>query len=252
MPTYVIYYTQGNTPGPFDVYLSGSSGLTLYASNIPQYELVNGYLVTFPDGIPSSSINVFDVSFGCFTDQNVPFPSVTPSVTPSITITPSRTPSITVSPSRTPSVTVTPSVTPSVTPPPSVTRTPSVTPSISVSPGASPSPTPTPSVTRTPSPSSPPNVSTYGTSPGFSSAYLACYNFNTNGGFTNGWVYVQEPPGLTVGSTVYELGPSGYTPLIGGNLWYAMGVSYFGFATAFQINNSGVITNSAYSNCILI
>jgi hypothetical protein len=250
MPTYVIYYTQGNTPGPFDVYLSGSSGLTIYASNIPQYELVNGYLVTFPDGIPSSSINVFDVSFGCFTDQNVPFPSVTPSITPSITVSPSVTPSITVSPSKTPSVTVTPSVTPSVTPPPSITRTPSVTPSISVSPGASPSPTPTPSITRTPSLSSPPSYAVFGITLGSSTAYLACYDYASTGGFMGGAVYVIDPPGLVTGATVYQQGLLGYTPVIGNDLWYAIGsYTIIGVTSVFKINNSGVITESQIVNC---
>lgn len=249
MPTYVIYYTQGNTPGPFDVYLSGSSGLTLYASNIPQYELVNGYLVTFPDGIPSSSINVFDVSFGCFTDQNVPFPSVTPSVTPSITITPSRTPSITVSPSRTPSVTVTPSVTPSVTPPPSVTRTPSVTPSVSVSPGTSLTPTPTPSVTRTPSPSPPPTAFTaYRTgNGGFSSAYLACYDYNQGGAFTGTNVYIADPS-IIVGTRVYIFTGTAYTPLVGNNLWYSISSFFPVTSRACQIDNNGYITNITLTN----
>jgi hypothetical protein len=251
MPTYVISYTQGNTPGPFDVYLSGSSGLTLYASNVQQYELLNGYTVTFPNGIPSSSVAVFDLSFGCFTDQNVPFPSVSPSITPTPTRTPSITPSITVSPSITPSITVTPSITPSRTPPPSVTRTPSVTPSISRTPDASPSPTPTPSITRTPSPSPPPNYATIGSTSGFTQGYLACYNFNTEGGFSQ-WLYVQDPPGLVVGTTVYQSGPSGYVPLVGGDLWYAMGFSYIGLASAYQINNSGVVINSCCFLCIQV
>jgi len=251
MPTYVISYTQGNTPGPFDIYLSGSSGLTLYASNVQQYELLNGYTVTFPDGIPSSSVDIFDVSFGCFTDQNIPWPSVSPSITPSITITPSRTPSITVSPSKTPSITRTPSITPSRTPPPSITRTPSVTPSISTSPDASPSPTPTPSITRTPSPSPPPNYLVLASTPGLPQGYLACYNFNTLG-FSQ-WFYLQDPPGVVLGNTVYQLVLGvGYTPLVGGDLWYAMGNSAVNIPTAYQINDDGVIINSCCFLCIQV
>ena len=250
MPTYIVYYTQGNTPGPFDIYLSGSSGLNLYASNIAQWQLVNGYLVTFPDGIPSSSIDIFDTSYGCFNEQNIPFPSVSPSVTPSLSITPTVTPSISVSPTVTPTVTRTPSVTPSVTPPPSITRTPSVTPSISRSPGASPTPTPTPSITRTPSSSPPPNYVAYGSTIGYSQAYLACYQFNT-GGFNGGWIYFVNPPGPILGAIAYS---SPGVPLVGGNLWYAIGSYYIspGFATAFQIDNSGIVVNIQYSNCILI
>ena len=254
MPTYIVYYTQGNSNGPFDIYLSGSSGLNLYASNIPKYALVNGFTVTFPDGIPSSSVDVFDVSYGCFTDNNIPFPSVSPSITPSISITPTRTPSITVSPSITPSKTVTPTVTPSVTPPPSVTRTPSITPSISRSSGASPSITPTPSITRTPSPSPPPNYIAIGATLGYGQAYLACYNFNLYG-FNGGWIYYTNPPGLVIGATVYQVNGFGsYVPVTGGNLWYALGNWVLGFATPYQINNSGVIVDisTQYTLCILI
>ena len=252
MPTYIVYYTQGNSNGPFDIYLSGSSGLNLYASNIPKYELVNGFTVTFPDGIPSSSVDVFDVSYGCFTDNNIPFPSVSPSITPSISITPTITPSISVSPSITPSKTVTPTVTPSVTPPPSVTRTPSVTPSISRSPGASPSITPTPSITRTPSPSPPPNYTSYGTTLGYAQSYLACYNFNAYG-FNGGWVYVTGTGGLVVGTRVYQLdGFGNYVPIIGGNQWYAIGAWYLSLPAACQIDNNGYITTALLLGCILI
>ena len=250
MPTYIVYYSQGNSNGPFSIYLSGSSGLNLYASPVTRAQLELGYTVTFPDGVPSSSVDVFDISYGCFTDQNIPFPSVTPSVTPSITVSPTVTPSISVSPSITPTVTRTPSVTPSFTPPPSVTPTPSVTPSVSRTPGASPSPSITPSITRTPSPSAPPSYSIYGTTNGFSAAYQACYTFNTSG-FT-GWLYFVNPTGLAIGATAYQLGAFGYVPFNGGNLWYALGISYTGFATAYQINSSGVVVATTYPNCILI
>jgi hypothetical protein len=248
MPTYIVYYSQGSSNGPFDIYLSGSSGLNLYASNIQKYQLVNGYLVTFPDGIPSSSVDVFDVSYGCFTDQNVPFPSVSPSITPSISITPTRTPSITVSPSITPSVTATPSATPSVTPPPSITPslTPSVTPSLS--PGASSSPTPsiTPSrtITRTPSPSPPANYTAYQISTAYSSAYLACYNVNRYG-YTGGFVYLTSPP--AIGVRVY-INISGYVPFNGGSQYYA--ISNWGPAgSAIVIDSSGYITSFLSNYC---
>jgi hypothetical protein len=251
MPTYIVYYSQGNSNGPFSIYLSGSSGLNLYASPVTKAQLELGYTVTFPDGIPSSSVDVFDISYGCFTEQNIPFPSVSPSVTPSLSITPTKTPSITVSPSKTPTPTKTPSVTPSITPPPSITRTPSVTPSISRSPGASPTPTPTPSITRTPSSSPPPNYVAYGATTGYPQAYQACYQYNLYG-FNGSNLYVTNPPGLVVGATVYQLGAFGYTPLVGGNNWYAMGSWIVPFATPYQINNSGVIIATQYPNCITI
>jgi hypothetical protein len=250
MPTYIIYYTQGNSNGPFDIYLSGSSGLNLYASNIPKYELVNGFTVTFPDGIPSSSVDVFDVSYGCFTDNNIPFPSVSPSITPSISITPTRTPSITVSPSITPSITLTPSVTPSFTPPPSITRTPTVTITPSRTSNISNSPTPTPSITRTPSASAPPNYSSFGTTLGDSAAYQACVTFNTLG-FNGGWIYTVNPPGIVVGARIYRLdGFGNYNPLVGGDQWYAMGAWFLSLPSACQIDDNGYITNITYLGCL--
>lgn len=267
MPTYIISYTQGNSSGPFDVYLSGSSGLNLYASNVPQFALANGYTVTFPDGIPSSSIEVFDVSYGCFTTQNVPLPTTSPSVTPSITVTPSKTPSITVSPSLTPSITRTPSVTPSVTPEPSPTATPTVTPSITASPDTSPTPTPTPSVTRTPSASPPINYTDlfYLVRPGASTSYLACYGLLNNFTNTNVQIYIQTPAGvpvfepLTLGTVIYITTsnfPNIYAPFVGGNQWYYInsylspnigGQGYF-----YLINNFGVILDADYRDCNVI
>lgn len=260
MPTYVIYYNQGNTPGPFDIYLSGSGGLTLYASDVSQYALLNGYVITFPDGIPSSSVAVFDISYGCFTDQNIPWPSVSPSVTPSITRTPSITPSITVSPSITPSVTKTPSVTPSVTPPPSVS--PSLTPSSS--PNTSPSSTPSVTPTRTPSPTVPIiyNENFYLVSPGANSAYLACYSYINNNNNQNIQIYIATPANipvvspLTLGTIVYirtNPNPVVYSPFQGNNQWYFIdtyisqnigGEGYF-----YQITNAGAIIGVSYQNC---
>lgn len=147
MPQYVIYYEEGETNGPFSIFLSGSSGLTLYSSSVSLAQLQAGFIITFDDSIPSSSVLIDTQAYGCDVAQQLTFPSPTPTRTPSITITPS----ITRTPSLTP--TITPSYTPSITIPPSLT--PSITLSIStsppLSPGASLSPTPTISITRTPS-----------------------------------------------------------------------------------------------------
>lgn len=180
MPNYVIYYTQGNSPGPFDIYLSGSSGQTLYASSITRPQLEAGYVVNVPLGVPSSSIVVTNEAFGCANEEVLPFPSSTvsptptPTVTPSITATPSITPTIT--PTVTPSRTITPTVTPSRTITPTVT--PSITPSFSI--GASQTPTPTVTITRTPtitpspSPSVPPLYEYQNC--GYGDASTACIN----------------------------------------------------------------------------
>jgi hypothetical protein len=147
MPQYVIYYEEGETNGPFSIFLSGSSGLTLYSSSVSLAQLQAGFIISFDDNIPSSSVLIDTQAYGCDVAQQLTFPSPTPTRTPSITITPS----ITRTPSLTP--TITPSYTPSITIPPSLT--PSITLSIStsppLSPGASLSPTPTVSITRTPS-----------------------------------------------------------------------------------------------------
>lgn len=151
MPKYLVTFDEGNTSGPFDVYLSGSSGLSLYEANVTKNELLAGYVIDFPDGIPSSSAVFENVSFGCSNEQVLPFPTPTPSITPSISITPSKTPSISISPSITPSLT--PTVTPSITRTPTRTVTPSITASVtpSLSIGVTPTPTPSVTVTRTPS-----------------------------------------------------------------------------------------------------
>lgn len=150
MPTYVIYFNQGNTPGPFSIYLSGSSGETLYATGVTRPELEAGYLVNVPVGVPSSSVVVVNDAFGCTNESNLPFPSLTPTVTPTKTVTPTVTPTPSVTVTVTPTLTVTPSVTPTITP--TRTITPTLTPSITPTPsiGASGTPTPTPTITRTP------------------------------------------------------------------------------------------------------
>ena len=254
MPTYIVYYNQGNSPGPFDIYLSGSSGLTLYASNIAQWQLVNGFQVTFPDGIPSSSVDVFDLSYGCFTDQNVPFPTPSPTVTPSISVTPSVTPTISFTPTVTPTISLTPTVTPSFTPPPTVTPTITLTPTISATPLQSPTPTRTPTVTRTPSVSAPPNFTPLVSTFGYAQSYQACYAFNTQAPGL-GTVYTIDPPNTIVGSVVYQLSAFGvFIPLVGGDLWYVISpwITYGLPGSAYQVNNSGVITNIIVWACFTI
>lgn len=155
MPEYTISYIEGNTPGPFNVYLSGSSGLTLYAANVTKTQLESGYFINFPDGIPSSSVVISNAAYGCSTEENLPFPTPTPSITTSVSVTPSVTPSITVSPSITPSITI--SKTPGASFTPSISITPSITPSRSIGASLTPSisitPTRTPSVTPSVAPS---------------------------------------------------------------------------------------------------
>jgi hypothetical protein len=237
MPTYIVYYSQGSSNGPFDIYLSGSSGLNLYASNVQKYQLVNGYQVTFPDGVPSSSIDVFDISYGCFTDQNVPFPTPSPTVTPTISITPSKTPTISLTPTTTPTRTVTPSATPSITPPPS--GTPSITPSVTVSS----TPNPTPTVTRTPSASAPVRGFLWmGTcSNSYTQAYLACAAYNTCTGYYTIYSY------LSVGTIVYTdfACTIPYTAL--NSTWLGLSLEGTGPIKAVLMNNSGLIVDIA--NC---
>lgn len=170
MPGYTINYVEGSTPGPFNVYLSGSGGLTLYASNVTKNELEAGYFVFFVDGSPYDAVVISNVAYGCATEEVLPLPSPPPSFSTSISITPSisRTPSIT--PSLTPSLTPTRTVTPSISRTPSITpsRTPSITPS--KSPGSSLSSTPSISISRTPSisPSVPPLINVSAINAGYS------------------------------------------------------------------------------------
>jgi hypothetical protein len=237
MPTYIVYYNQGSSNGPFDIYLSGSSGLNLYASNIAKWQLVNGYQVTFPDGIPSSSVDVFDMSYGCFTEQNVLFPTPSPTVTPTITVTPSKTPTISITPSITRTASVIPTATPSVTPPPSATPSLTATPSVSATPLLSPTPTRTPSITRTPS-GTPPVVSALymGTiSNSYTAAYLACIGFAMNRGY-----YTLPYTGLAIGSILYD-NQNLTAPFIGNGNWIAVSYNGFGPIVAIQVNSSGLI-----------
>jgi hypothetical protein len=241
MPDFYIYYQEGTANGPYDVYLSGSSGLTLYGSGITQAQMEAGYIISLPSGFTSSSVVVFDMAYGCATQDDVPFPTPSVSITPSISITPSKTPSITV----TPSVTVTPSptvtVTPSVTPPPS--NTPSLTPSItpSTTPLISLSVTPTPSITRTPStsPPLPPNLLYIGTPAGiYTAGYLACSAYDT---IANTAYYILAGASLATGNYIYT-DPDCTIPVIGNNRWIAL--SYYGIGpitSAIQVLNDGEI-----------
>jgi hypothetical protein len=149
MPQYLIHYDQGNSPGPFNIYLSGSSGLNLYASNVSKTTLEGGFIITFDDGIPSSSVVIDNTGYACDTDLQLVFPSPTPTITPSISITPTATKTPTVTPTRTPTITPTLTITPTVTPTRTITPTltPSITPTRSI--GASLTPTLTPTITRT-------------------------------------------------------------------------------------------------------
>lgn len=181
MPTYIIQFTQGTTPGPFNIFLSGSSGETLYASNITKAQLEAGYIVSFPDGIPSSSVVITNEAFGCATEEVLIFPTPTPTITPSTSIPASPTPTPTITPTFTPTVTPTRTVTPSFTPAPTSTptQTPTRTPTLSI--GATPSLTPTPTITRTPSITPTPSTSTisltlYSGCGWGSSVYTACSN----------------------------------------------------------------------------
>jgi hypothetical protein len=153
MSDYVIQYVEGNAPGPFDIYLSGSSGENLYASNVTLTELQAGYIFAVSSSDASSSVIVTfgSPAVGFFVQEQLVFPTPTPSITFSVSITPTPSVTPTLTPTVTPTLTATPSITPSKSPVPSITPTltPSRTPSPST--GAAASPTPTPTVTRTPS-----------------------------------------------------------------------------------------------------
>lgn len=160
MSNYFLQLSGGSTPGPFDVYLSGSSGETLYLANVSKGQLQAGISVTVPNDVPSSSIVVYNISYGCSNEVQIIIPTPFPSLTPASSVEPTITPTPSISPTATPSLTPTPSITPTKTPTPSVeaTITPSITPSLS-----SGGPTPTPTITRTPSitPSTSPSVTLY-------------------------------------------------------------------------------------------
>ena len=184
MPQYIITYTEGTAPGPYNIFLSGALGpLSLYASNVTKTQLQNGFIVSFADGIPSSSVLIDNISFGCATEQKLVFPSPTPTKTPTISITPTRTATPTITPTVTPTITPTRSIEPTRTP--TITATPSITPSITPSntfnPTVTPTRTITPSLTVTRNPSITPSPST-----------ISCFEFGAQADFN-------------------ESGPSSYT-----------------------------------------
>jgi hypothetical protein len=243
MPDFYIYYQQGTANGPYDVYLSGSSGLTLYGTGITQAQMNAGYVISLPSGFTSSSVVVFDMAYGCATQDIVPFPTPSVSITPSISITPSRTPSVTVTPTRTVTPSVTISVTPSVTPPPS--NTPSITPSITPSktPLISLTPTPSISISRTPSrtpPSS--NIFYMGTcSNSYTAAYLACSAYNSCRAY-----FILPYAGLTTGNTLYD-NAACTIPFIGNGNWIALSYNGFGPIVAVRVNSSGIILDYSFT-----
>jgi len=164
MPQYIITYTEGTAPGPYNVFLSGALGpLSLYASSVTKTQLQNGFVISFADGIPSSSVLIDNLSFGCTTEQQLTFPSPTPTKTPTRTITPSITATPSITPTRTPTITPTRSVDPTRTPTVTPTRTitPSITPSNTINPTVTPTRTITPSLTVTRTPSITPSMSPF-------------------------------------------------------------------------------------------
>lgn len=241
MPDFYIYYQEGTADGPYDVYLSGSSGLTLYGSGVTQAQMEAGYVISLPSGFTSSSVVVFDMAFGCATQDDVPFPTPTLSPTPTISVTPSKTPSISVTPSVTATPSVTPTATPSLTPPPSVT--PSITPSITPSqtPLISISPTPSITISRTPSMSLPPpaNILYIGTPAGvYTAGYLACSAYDT---IASTAYYILAGGSLAAGNYIYT-DPDCTIPVIGNSRWIAL--SYYGIGpitSAIQVDNDGEI-----------
>ena len=241
MPTYVIYYDQGNSPGPFNVYLSGSSGQTLYAAGVTINELQVGYLVNVPIGVPSSSIVVTNEAFGCSNEEILPFPSPTTTTTPTPTVTPSITPTRTITPSITPTITPSRTITPTITPSRTITptATPTITPSFST--GASPTPTPTPTITRTPSITPTPSPSVlplyqytncgWGNTPGVAcgDAYNSLWSICPPGGFGVGCSLYTDALG-TIPLSNYSNFP--YYVFINGALWdYSV---YFNYIWAYS------------------
>lgn len=243
MRQYFLQLTGGNTPGPFDVYLSGSSGETLYSSNISRTQLAAGITVEVPDNVPTSSILVYNNSFGsCANEVQVILPTPPVSITPSATIPASITPTPSITPTITPTLTVTVTVTPSITPAPTNTPTitPSRTPTLSI--GATASPTPTPTITRTPSitPSTPlPPIYDAYTGCGYGdSPYTACLDASNNR-----TLYSDCNPGsFGVGCVVFT-DSGGNVPLIDKALVFINGALWT------LDTNTGVVTSYSTTQC---
>jgi hypothetical protein len=199
MRQYFLQLTGGKAPGPFDVYLSGSSGETLYQSNVSLVQLQAGMSVEVPDNVPSSSIVVYNNAYGCSNEVQVILPTPPVSTTPTPTATPSITPTLSVLPSITPTITPTRSITPtatvSITPSISITPTRTITPSITGTPSITPSITPS----RTPSPSA-----------------IICSNYEitNNGGSSIIWSGESCIGGTPVGGTVTGGGTTVFTGCI--------------------------------------
>jgi hypothetical protein len=244
MPDFYIYYQEGTANGPYNVYLSGSSGLTLYGTGVTQAQMDAGYVISLPSGFTSSSVVVYNMAYGCSTEDRIPFPTPTLSPTPTISVTPSKTPSISVTPSKTPSVSISPTATPSITPPPS--NTPSITPSITPSqtPGISISPTPSITISATPSvtPSQASNALYIGVkAQEYTSANAACLAYSTEAGFP---YYIIGGESLGNGTVLYS-DSTCFVPVIGDDKWIAL--SYLGIGpiiSVVQVDNYGVISNA--------
>ena len=97
MRQYILKFREGLIRGPFDLYLSGSSGLSLYEHNVYLNQIKSGYPINVEDSSTSSSLVIDSLEYGCNENLNIPFPSMTPSITPSPTPSPvpSPTPSLT-------------------------------------------------------------------------------------------------------------------------------------------------------------
>ena len=226
MRQYFLQLTEGVTPGPFNIYLSGSSGETLYSSNVSRTQLVAGITVQVPDNVPSSSVIVYNNSYGsCSNEVQIIFPTPPASITPSPSIPASVTPTPSITPTRTPTVTITVTVTPSITPAPTNTPTitPSRTPTLSI--GATASPTPTPTITRTPSrtPSNSPSVTIYTyTGCGYGdSLYTACLDASNNR-----TLYSDCPPGSFGVDCVVFTDSGGTTPLTNKGVVFINGAAW--------------------------
>lgn len=198
MANYFLQLTTGTAPGPFDVYLSGSSGETLYSSDVTKVQLQAGISINVPDGVPSSSVVVYNNAYGCSNEVQVMFPTPPASLTPTPSITPSITPTITptlsIAISITPTISISPTVSISISPSPTITPTRTITPS----------PTITPSITATPSitPSVTPVVT------------CSNYEITNNGGTSILWNGSSCVSGNPVGGTVSGGGTTVYTGCI--------------------------------------
>ena len=241
MPQYLIHYDQGNSPGPFNIYLTGSSGpASLYAAGVTRSQLEGGYIITFDDAIPSSSILIDNMAFGCATEETLVFPTPTPTKTPSISITPTitRTPSIT--PTKTPTITPSLTATPTQTPVPTITPsyTPTITPSKTFAASTTPTPTVTPTRTITPTRTlTPPTISYFfmGIVSGYGNEISACANANCSRSFYGRNTY------WLPGDFVYN--DAGLLSAFNGSdNWYTLSYNCTGKFYALEIQSTGEVS----------